>query len=140
MSCRGINVGGRPRWVDDSASISEIGHIDYGFAPAQTTARSAEDLDVSRRRQTAYFQLDQLDSLAQRYRSREISMQQVCALVTDATGDPLKPSEKPVREYWEYQGIVWYRPPGRIPEIVSPEVESAILELAGHFINENSFG
>jgi hypothetical protein len=49
--------------VDDPASISEIGHIDHGFAPAKTTARSTKDVDVSRRRKTTYFQLD---SLAQR--------------------------------------------------------------------------
>jgi hypothetical protein len=52
-------------------------------------------------------------------------MQQVRAFLTDATGHPLKPSEKPVRKYWEYQGIAWHKPPCRIPETDSPEVESA---------------
>jgi hypothetical protein len=81
-----------------------------------------------------HFQIKQLNSLAQQYRAREVSMKEICRSITDATGHPLHPSENPSREYWKRHAIPWHRSPGPTREIILPEVESAILELAGHML------
>jgi hypothetical protein len=47
-------------------------------------------------------------------------MQELCALVTDATGNELSPSEKPVRGYWEQHSIAWHGRPGRLWATVLP--------------------
>jgi hypothetical protein len=95
-----------------------------------TYSDSGEGESVLRRRKTALFQPRQLESLARQYRTGEPSIQEICALVTDATGYDLNSSEKPVRDYWEQHGIAWHGPRGRLWATVPPEVETVIMELA----------
>jgi hypothetical protein len=99
-----------------------------------TPSDSGEHGDILRRRKTAFVQLEQLEWPARQYRTGELSMQEICALVTDATGHALNPLEESVREYWERHGIAWQRPSGRIWTTVAPEFETIILEPAGHIL------
>jgi hypothetical protein len=115
------------------AAISSISESDF-----PTFSDSGDGRSVLRRRKTAFFQLEQLWSLAQQYRTGKQSMQEACALVTDATCHALNPSEKHAREYWEKHDIVWHRPPGRICATVAPEVDPVILELAGHIVKRGA--
>jgi hypothetical protein len=77
--------------VNDAAPSSDMGH---GCAAAVTVPELPEEVRVSRQRKTASLQLQQLDSITQRYRARDLSMQQFCSLKTDATSRSLHPSEK----------------------------------------------
>jgi hypothetical protein len=99
-----------------------------------TPSDSGEGGSVLRWRKITFFQLEQFESPARQYRTGELSSQEICALVTDATGHALNPPEKPVREYWEQHGIAWHRPPGRICTTVAPEFETIILEPARHIL------
>jgi hypothetical protein len=85
-------------------------------------------------RKAAYVHLSQLRLLAQQHRVRQLSMQQICGLVTGVIGRCLNRSEKQVSEYSE-QHTTAYRRATRCSLIpVAPDVESVIVEIADHIL------